>query len=280
MSLKDLLVHLDVSEASHARLEAALALARAFEAHLSALCLVVEPYVPAVVGVNLPAEILAQQREQAEAAAADVLARAAERARVEGISFEQRRETVMVDRLPDALARHARHADLTIVGQPDPERSGVDDTLMVEAAFMASGRPALVIPYIGARTMPPERAICAWDGSREAARALNDAIPLLQRAKEVSLVVIDPEKLVDRVGAVPGADIGAHLARHGIKVTVKTLQSGGLDPGDVLLSTAADEGADLLVMGGYGHSRLRELILGGTTKNILEHMTIPVLFSH
>ena len=116
--------------------------------------------------------------------------------------------------------------------------------------------------------------------AREAARALNDAVPLLARAKEVALVIVDPHALGERVGPMPGADIAAHLARHGIQVTVKTVPSGGLDPGDVLLSTAADEGADLLVMGGYGHSRLRELILGGTTAHILKHMTVPVLFAH
>ncbi len=280
MSLKDLLVQLDPSPATDARLGAALALARSFDAHLTALCLVVEPYVPAVVGINLPAEVLAQQREQAEGAAAAILERAAARAAAEGRALERRRETVMVDRLGEALARQARHADLTIVGQPDPDRSGVDDALMVEAAFMASGRPALVVPYIGPRELPPERALCAWDGSREAARALNDALPLLARAREVAIVIIDPQTLGERVGEVPGADVAAHLARHGIPVTVKTIQSGGLDPGDVLLSTAADEAADLLVMGAYGHSRLRELILGGATAHILKHMTVPVLLSH
>ncbi len=280
MSLKDLIVQLDGSDAAMARLDAAVALARAFDAHLTGLCLVVEPYVPAVVGVNLPPEILMQQRERAEAEADELLARAAARAESQGVTLERRRETVMVDRLADALARHARHADLSIVGQPDPEKAGVDDTLMVEAAFMASGRPALVIPYIGPRAMPPERVLIGWDGSREAARALNDALPLLTRAREVAIVVVDPESLGDRVGEMPGADIAAHLARHAVPVTVKTVPSGGLDPGDVLLSTAADEGADLLVMGAYGHSRLRELILGGTTKHIIEHMTVPVLFSH
>lgn len=280
MSLKDLIVQLDASEAFNARLDAALALARAFGAHLTGLCLVVEPYVPAVVGVNLPPDILLQQRERAEAEATQLLARAVARAEAQGVALERRQETVMIDRLADALARHARHADLSIVGQPDPERAGVDDTLMVEASFMASGRPALVVPYIGARTMPPERVLVAWDGSREAARAVNDALPLLACARDVALVVVDPESLAGRVGEVPGADIATHLARHGVQVTVKTVPSGGLDPGDVLLSTAADEGADLLVMGAYGHSRLRELILGGTTAHILKHMTVPVLFSH
>lgn len=280
MSLKDLLVQVDGSAAMRARLDVALDLAQAFDAHLAALCLVVEPYVPAVVGINLPAEVLTQQRDQAEAAAAELLERAARQAEGRGVALERRQEMVMVDRLGDALARQARHADLSIVGQPDPERSGVDDALMVEAAFLASGRPALVIPYIGPRAMPPERILVAWDGSREAARALNDALPLLARAKEVALLIIDPQTLGERIGQVPGADIAAHLARHGIAVTVKTVPSGGLDPGDVLLSTAADEAADLLVMGAYGHSRLRELILGGATAHILKHMTVPVLLSH
>jgi nucleotide-binding universal stress UspA family protein len=128
--------------------------------------------------------------------------------------------------------------------------------------------------------MPPRRVLAAWDGSAPAARALGDALPLLRQAGRVSLVVVDPERLGGRVGERPGADMAAHLARHGVKVEVQALPSGGLATADVLLDLAADTGAELLVMGGYGHSRLREFVLGGVTRSILGTMAVPTLMSH
>jgi nucleotide-binding universal stress UspA family protein len=280
VTVKNLLVHLDRGPAAQQRLEVALALARTFDAHLTALCLVPEPFVPAIVGVHVPADLLQQQLAEAEREADQVLAAAGEAAERRGVGFAARRETGMLDRLPVMLARQARHVDLVIVGQPNPDVDGVDDTLLVEAAFMDSGRPALVVPYIGARTVPPQRVLVAWDGSREAARAVNDALPLLRLAREAVVLVVDANERRAQLGEQPGADIGAHLAHHGVRVEVKQTQSGGLGIGDVILSQASDEGADLLVMGGYGHSRLREMILGGVTRHLLEHMTIPVFLSH
>ena len=121
--------------------------------------------------------------------------------------------------------------------------------------------------------------LAAWDGSAPAARALGDALPLLRRAERVALAVVDPERLGGRVGEQPGADMAAHLARHGVRVEVQAVPSGGLATADVLLDLAADTGADLLVMGGYGHSRLRELAFGGTTRDVLGRMTVPVLLA-
>lgn len=280
MAIKDILVQVDAGRASDARVDAALALADAWDAHLAALTLAPEPYVPAAVGVNIPPDVLEQQRQRAEEEANARLDRVDERAGRFGRPVERRHEIAAVDRLPAILARHARHADLCIVGQPDPEEDGVDQALLVEAAFMYSGRPALIVPYIGVRAVPPETVICCWDGSREAARAINDAVPFLEKARRVLVTVVDPEKLGGRVGPIAGADMAAHLAHHGIEVEVKDLESGGLDVADVILSHAADEVADMLVMGGYGHSRLREIVFGGTTQHILEHMTVPVLMSH
>ncbi len=280
MALKDILVQVDRTKASQARVEAALALADASDAHLTALCLLAEPYIPASVGVNLPAELLREQRSRAEEEARRILAAADEAAGRFARPIELRHEIAAVDRMPAIFTRHVRHADLAIVGQPDPEADAADQALLVEAAFMHSGRPALIIPYIGPRKMPPETVMCCWDGSREAVRAINDAIPLLEKASRVFVVVVDAEKLGTRVGPIAGADMAAHLAHHGIEVEVKDLESGGLDVADVLLSQAADEAADLIVMGGYGHSRLREIVFGGVTQHILEHMTVPVLLSH
>lgn len=280
MAIKDLLVHVDHRAASQGRLELALKLAELTGAHLTVLALVAEPYIPAMVGVHIPADILRQQLDEAERLATAQLTAAREAAAQRGIACATRQETGPLDRLPGLLARQARHADFSIVGQPNPDVDGVDDALLAEAAFMDSGRPALIVPYVGARPMPPRRAIVAWDGSREAARAANDAIPLLQLAGEVVVMVVNARNLGGRLGEQPGADIATHLARHDVRVEVKQVQSGGLGIGDVLLSQATDEGADLLVMGGYGHSRLREMVVGGVTRHLLEHMTVPVFLAH
>jgi len=255
-------------------------LAETMGAHLSVACLVAEPFVPAIVGVHIPEDLLRHQLAEAEREADGLIAQAREAATRRGIAVEARRETATLDRLPQVLARQARHADLVIVGQPNPELDGVDDALLAEAAFMDSGRPALIVPYIGARRVPPQRVIVAWDGSREAARAANDALPFLVRAAAVTVLVVDAAKHAAHLGERPGADIATHLARHGARVEVKQVQSGGLGVGDVILSQASDEGADLVVMGGYGHSRLREMVMGGVTRHLLEHMTCPVLLSH
>lgn len=160
------------------------------------------------------------------------------------------------------------------------DRNGIDDALLIEAAFMDGGRPAPVIPQAGAPVMPPRRVLIGWDGSREASRAVHDALPLLVHATRVTVVVVDPHHHAARLGEQPGADLAAHLARHGVRVVVEQAMSGGRAVGEAILALASETGADLLVTGGYGHSRLREMVLGGVTRRLLEHMTCPVLMAH
>ena len=276
MTIKDIIVHLDEEIASEARLDAAIALALAFGARLVGLALVAQPFVPLV---ELPPERLF--RERREARADTLLATAAARAGRAGVIFEMRRETAPADRLPELFVRHARHADLVVVGRsdPGPDAEGVEMPKLQETAFLGTGRPTLIVPA-GAGHMPPARMLVAWDGSREAARAVHDALPLLGRAVRVALVVIDPHGLADRVGLEPGADMAAHLARHGVEVGVESVASGRRSTGEALLARAAEWAADTLVMGGYGHWRLREFVLGGVTRHVLTHTTIPVLLSH
>jgi nucleotide-binding universal stress UspA family protein len=280
MTLKNLLVHVDEKSACDKRLEAAIALATAFDAHLAALMLVAEPHVPPALGVHIPADLLTSQREASGKQAEAVLARVRALGDKAGIAIETRHEWVMIDDFAAAFARQARHADLSIVGQVDPDDGDVDGELIAEAAFMQSGRPTLVIPYIGARKLPPARVLIAWDGSREAARAVADAMPFLTRAESVTVLVVDAASLKGLVGDQPGADLATHLARHGIEAEVVTVASGGIGVGNVIVGQASDTGADLVVMGGYGHSRLRELILGGATQSILDHLPVPALLSH
>ena len=281
MSFKNLLVHVGLDPATDHRLDASFALAKAHNAHLAAFYLVGEPYIPPSVGISLPLDVVAEQREENEREANNYLAAARERAESEQIAIEVRQETSIVDSWNERLAHQARHVDMVIMGQANPDHSTYADyRVLAESSFLASGRPALIIPYTGYRKMPPQHVICAWDGSREATRAINDAIPILENAESIVLVVVDADSLGDDVGEAPGADIATHLARHNISVEVKQITSGSVSIGDALLTDATDSAADLIVMGGYSHSRIRETIFGGTTRHILDCMTVPVLISH
>jgi nucleotide-binding universal stress UspA family protein len=280
MAIKDLLVHLDQGPAAEGRLEAALLLAERFGAHVTGLYLVAEPFLREMAGRHMPADLLREHVAHAAAEAEAVLAAAQAEAGRRGVAWSAVRETGSLDRLPNLLARHARHADLAIVGQPDPQRGGVDDALLAEAAFMDSGRPALVVPLATTPVLPPRQALVAWDGSREAARAVGDALPLLQAASRVVVLVVDRRDVSGHAGEQPGAEISQHLARHGLPVELRQVESRGAGAAEVILAQVQDIAADLVVMGGYGHSRLREMLLGGTTRHMLEHANIPTLLAH
>jgi nucleotide-binding universal stress UspA family protein len=284
MALKDILVHLDDTRGHEARLALAVELARRHEAHLTAI-FVVEPV--SFSGLASPggadfAQIEAIQELQekhrtARLALGEELAAkfkaAADRA---AISSEWR---VVEDLAAEAVTLHARYADMVVLGQTDPDNRAFGPDVP-EAVLLGSGRPALVVPYIGAADTAARRVLVAWSGTREAARALNDALPLLVDADQVTVLSINPERGIAGEGDVPAADIAHHLARHGIKAEAAYTVSEDIAIGDAILSRAADLGCDLIVMGGYGHSRARELVLGGATRNLLRHMTVPVLISH
>jgi nucleotide-binding universal stress UspA family protein len=153
--------------------------------------------------------------------------------------------------------------------------------MVAEYVLLNAINPVLIVPYAGEFSSVGQRVLIAWDGSMEAARAVHGAIPLLQRAGQVQVAVFDPRVGPGAHGEEPGADIALFLARHGIRVDVSRHVTGGeIDIGNAILSHASDFGADLLVMGGYGHSRFREVLLGGVTRTILRSMTTPVLMSH
>lgn len=172
----------------------------------------------------------------------------------------------------------ARYSDLVIVGQTNPkETSAVVMDDFPEYMILNTGRPVLVIPYAGEFAQLAKRPLLAWDGSKAATRAITDAIPLLRDADVAHIVIINPTS--DVHGETPGSNISAYLAHHGVKFEVSVHRTK-LSIGPTLLSVAADLNSDLLVMGGYGHSRIKEMIMGGATNTMLKSMTIPVLFSH
>jgi nucleotide-binding universal stress UspA family protein len=183
-----------------------------------------------------------------------------------------------VEDLVDAMTLHARYADLVVIGQTDASENSHVPADFPERLVLAGGRPVLILPAVGSFATIGKRILVAWNPSREATRAVTDAIPLLQRADNVHVMAVNPK--AGEHGSVPGADIGLYLARHGVRVEIKADHGAEIDVGNELLSRAADLDADLIVMGGYGHSRLKEWVLGGATRTILESMTAPVLMSH
>jgi nucleotide-binding universal stress UspA family protein len=279
MTYKNLLVHVDDTKACAARMQAAVELAIAYEAHLSGVYVITEPppetFESSYLLPEMRERLQAGARERADAA----LARFTEVAKRNQISFESRIDRVLYTAMAGALATNARYADVAILGQADPDDDGVPRNLPEEVT-LASGRPSLVIPYIGPAATLGQRVTVAWDASREAARAVNDALPVLRRAQVVNVVSVNPGDKPFGHGEQPGADIALHLARHGIKVEVQRIESREVDVPNIILSHIADQSSDLLVMGAYGHSKLRELILGGVTRTILHDMTVPVFMAH
>jgi nucleotide-binding universal stress UspA family protein len=279
MTLKSILVHVDDSPQCEHRLEVATRLARDFGAHLSGIYVVPLPVVPAIMSTGyFPEGFIAEQEElERERAAKAKSAFDAHMART-GIAPEWRQRE---GALASIVSMNARYADLTIVSQADPSsRPGYEILELPAEVALTSGRPALVVPFLGAGRTVGTHVLVGWNASREATRAVNDAIPLLQRAKKVTVLAVDPEGGPEGHGEVPSADIALHLARHGIKVEAAQTVAGDIDVGDAMLSRAADLGADLIVVGAYGHSRMREFILGGVTRHLLQHMTVPLLISH
>ncbi len=265
--IKTIVLHLAADGRRAARQQAAFGLAAAHGATVLGVAPVAPPTAMTYSEVPVSAELIEEQTRQASAQAETL-----------GREFRAASETaklatdwVAEEGDPaDVLARHAACADLLALSQDEPGAApGVVDDLVLRSAA-----PVLVVPYAGSHQTIGRRVLVAWNGAREACRAMRDALPFLTRAEQVTLIAAD---LAPERRAVMERALG-FLERHG--VTAQARNVTGADAGDVLLNAIADQGADLLVMGAYGHSRLRELVLGGATRHVLRHMTAPVLMSH
>ena len=275
--IKDLVVNLSVGERPSPASDYAVSVAATFDAHLAGIAFLYDPIVPVSGAGYIPAEVIESQERDNQAAtkaALDRFAAATDRA---GVTAEPLTLSASFAGVGEQFGRIARRFDLSIVGQAEPEASAAEE-MIAEAALFESGRPVIIVPYIQKAPLKLDRVMLCWDGSRAAARAIADAMPLLDRAGRVEIVIIANEH--GKQDEIEGADMGAHLARHGLNVEVKRTVLGDIDVADVILSHAADAGSDFIVMGGYGHSRLREFVLGGVTRSIFRSMTAPVLMSH
>ena len=279
MTYKTLLLQCDGDKTVGRRVEIAAELAKRFGSHLIGLH-VRAPFEPPMIdetGFEM-APFFEAYEEAAQAdrdAASAAFAGATNR---KDISSEWRTVDGLVD---EEIVAQARYADLTVVGQANPDASSSvsPPPNLPEVVALSSGRPVLVIPYVGAPRQPGGNILLCWNASRESARAAAEALPFLKQAKDVVVLIIDGKTSRAGRGAEPGADIATWLGRHGVNVTVKRETAADVDVGDVILSRAADLDTDLIVIGLYGHSRAREFILGGASRTLLANMTAPLFIA-
>lgn len=285
MAIKDILVHLDAGPRSAVRLDLALRLAARHEAHLTGLHVIELPaaeafrgYPSGMVDVDRVETMLDEMRAVRRKEAGEVEAGFRAALTREGVAGEWRLAEGVA---AEVATLHGRYADLIVVGQNEPagQASPLAADLPV-AELMEAGPPLLVVPYAGTVTRFGTHALVGWSGTAEAARAVNAAIPLLAGADKVTVLSINPRGGRDGEGTMPAADMALHLARHGIRAEAAHTVAVEIGEGDALLSYASDIGADLLVCGMYGHSRLRQFVFGGVTNSLLNEMTLPVFLSH
>ena len=275
-ALREIVVFVDGRTEASGILEFAGVLAQEHGAHLIGVFIQPDPFVT-------PSETFARgtgilgvieaHRAQLEGIEASHRARFADIVRAQGIRSEWR----ALSSSSNDGAEHVHYADLAVIARADPASQMAGPAGLVESLVLTSGRPIIMFPPHGAVSRV-RRVVVGWNARREAIRAVGDALPLLTRAEAVEVLVVDPQRHPGH-GEEPGADIARHLARHGVQLEVRRLSSGGGDVGHILLSRAADFGADLLVMGAYGHSHLSEWMFGGVTRTVLREAGLPVLLS-
>lgn len=279
MSYKTVLVHVDQSRHAAARIQIAAQIAIAENAHLIGAAMIgISRFVYQDGAKDLTGSIVAAHIDSLYERANQALAAFDRIAEEMGVLSHERRR---VDDDPEGgLCLQARYSDLVVVGQTDPDdpsSSLISD--LPEYVVLNCARPVLILPYAGQFDHIGKNILVAWDGGREAACALTNALPLLKRARNVAVVVFNSSSQLDVHGEQPGADIALYLARHDIKTEVMQ-QHTDIDVGNALLSLTMHLGSDLIVMGCYGHTRFREVLLGGATRTVLASMTVPVLMSH
>jgi len=273
-AFEDVLVIVDISRGCEARIDFAASVAARFGAHLTGLFISPAPEVPPMVDPPAAAALLVQQEMEiqadAQARAHDLFMRLVTG---RGVTPEWR----VAEGEPGHVATlHARYADLTVIGQIAEDEPTVVPVDLPERVVMGAGRPVLMVPYAGTFETLGERVLVAWNEGREAAHAVHAAMPFLETASKVTVLSLNAEDDDDG----PARQLVQHLSRHGVDAEPSVMKFDDVDVGASLLSRAADLDADLLVMGAYGHSRFRELVLGGATREIFRSMTLPVLMAH
>lgn len=275
MAIKDILTVVDLAGSQKAT-QAALDLAGRTSAHVTGLAIAFEPVVPGFIAAPMPADYIEIARDSALKAAAEAGRKFTDMARRAGVNSEVRTAEMITGGTAEPVITHCRFTDLVVIGQDNPDEPEPMREMLIEAVLFESGVPVLVVPYINGG-MKLKNALVAWDGSPTASRAVHAALPILAMAEKITVMIVETGKV--RYGE-PGADIATYLARHGLQVTVDVVPRPTTGIADAILNYVSDHGVDMVAMGGYGHSRMREFLFGGATREILSSMTVPVLMAH
>lgn len=279
MQYKDILVYLDQGDSNAARVKAAVDMAAIFGGRLTGVAVNPLPTrnISQRLGFEQDSELTRKLREEADAALKEFEPLASDR----NVESQTRVIECREAEAPARLARLARRFDINILRQANPDRPNAEFVAeLSKEVLFSSGRPVFFMPYIGAHAIPCRKGVIAWNGSAAATRAVHDALPLLEGMEEVTILVVDPDTAEHDPDVEPGEDLAAHLSAHGINNRVARGYSGGSPTTSVILNHVFETDADMLVMGGYGTPKLREVILGGVTRTVLGSMIVPVVMSH
>lgn len=274
--IRDIVVDLPIGDSRDAATAYAISVARMFDARIAGVAMCYAPAILTNGMETVPVDLIETLRNESARAANEAISKFREAAAKADLPAEAQMVDTAAEGIPRTFGHIARTFDLAIVAQAEPQAAS-STGLAAEATMFESGRPVIVVPSIQTEGIKLGSIVVCWDGSRTAARALADAMPLLERAKSIEVINVGDG---GREAQESLAAVGRHLARHNLTASTKALAADGSDVANVILSHAADLSADLIVMGGYGHSRLREFVLGGVTHGILDTMTVPVLMSH
>jgi nucleotide-binding universal stress UspA family protein len=279
MHYKNILVYLDQGASNQERVNVAIAIARTHNAQITGVVVNALPdsNILRRLGIGKGDELMEQQRVDSQATIKHFEQLATE----EGLKADTRVIDCAAGGAPKKLARMARVFDLSIMRQANPDKSDASFIAeLSEEVMFSSGRPVFFMPYIGAHNIPCRVGLIAWDGSKAATRAIHDALPLLEMMEKVIILIVDANKIEHYSDSQPGDELSRHLATHGINNEVSRISKGEVSTSTIILNELSNTGADILIMGGYGTPKLREIMLGGVTRTLFECMTVPVFMSH
>jgi nucleotide-binding universal stress UspA family protein len=279
MSFKTILVSLNEIDRLESVLATTATLALEHDAHVIGLYVIPAPAVYPAVGSYAIPEVFDSFTKYFEEQATGAKEKLDGVMRRNGLSWQWLKVDAPVPVISETVSTIGRIADLIIVSDTARDAKQGVELDFVQDVVLSAGRPVLVLPRNAAQ-FKIDQVVCGYNGSREAARALIDALPLLKRASDVRLVWVDPSLDGETAGPLPGAEMAKSMGRHGVRATAESMPTNGLNPAEALFTRARDLGAGLIVMGAYGHSRLREFVLGGATRHALSAMSIPLLMSH